>query len=208
MLLQRGMNCIMPDGAIKSGPFSALAAAMALCGANEASATTFQIDRLAFERIHQPTEQQASHGWMVRMSVVPADEGAGWDAPRSSRPPMTHEFGAWQLAGLGPLARSQPKPSKAGAEIQLVRLRPSTGNSFRGMRSIDAHVFEATPGGRSISDTYDFAGLDPDVFAKIKPVKTKNLPDEMDKPPSRKLTPRPRANEVLELGSKTSVISS
>ena len=71
------------------------------------------------------------------------------------------------------------------------------------MRSIDAHVFEATPGGRSISDTYDFAGLDPDVFAKIKPVKTKNLPDEIDKPPSRKLTPRPRANEVLELGSKT-----
>ena len=173
MVLQRRMNCIMRGSAFKLGTFLALVAAMALCGANEASATTFQLDRVAFERIHHPTEQQASRGWMTRLSVAPDDDSAGWDAPRSSRPTMTHGFGAWRLAGLGPLARSQSEPSKAGAEIQLVRLRPSATNWFRGMRSIDADIFQATPGGRSISDTYDFAGLDSDVSAKIKPVKTK-----------------------------------
>ena len=197
------MNGEMRSGAIKSATFLALTAAMAVCGANEASTTTFQLDRVALERIHYPTEQQVSHGWMARLSVVRAEDSAGWGSPRLSRSPTTHGSGAWRLAALGPLASRHSGPARAGAEIQLVRLRASARNPGVGSRSIDADVFEATPGGRPISDTYDFAGLDPDAFAKIKPVEMKEMPVQAAKPPNRGMTPPPRPYEVLELGANT-----
>ena len=60
-----------------------------------------------------------------------------------------------------------------------------------------------TPGGRPISDAYDFAGVNPEVFAPITPVKTKSMPVERKKPASRETPPPPRPNEVLDLGVRT-----
>ena len=199
----------------------ALTAAVAVCGANEAWTTPFQLDRLAFERIHHPTEQQVSRAWMARLSNAldkdsAVDAGAGPDSPLRSRPPMTRGFDSWRLAGLGPLAGDRAEPVKSGAENQFVRLRPSTRNSISGMRSIDTNIFVATPGGRPISDAYDFAGVDPEEFAPITPVETKRMPIEKKRMTSRRMpeprsreTPRrktslpPRPNEVLDLSVRT-----
>ncbi len=71
------------------------------------------------------------------------------------------------------------------------------------MRSFDGDVFVATPGGRPISDAYDFAGVNPEVFAPITPVQTKSMPVEKKIPAARKTPPPPRPNEVLDLGVRT-----
>ncbi len=196
------------NGAIKLGICLALTAAVAVCGANEAWTTPFQLDRLAFERIHHPTEQQVSRGWMARLSEASVedsavDAGAGPDSPWLSRPPITRGFDPWRLASLGPLAGGRADPAKSDAQTQLVRLRPSTRKSIGGMRSFDGDVFVATPGGRPISDAYDFAGVNPEVFAPIIPVQTKSIPVEKKKPMSRETPPPPRPNEVLDLGVRT-----
>ena len=194
----------MRSGAIKFGTYIALAAAVAVGGPNEAMTTPFQLDRLAFERIHHPTEQQASRGWMARQSDTPGDDsavvsGTEPDSPRPSRPPMSRGFDPWRAAGLGPLAGGRTEPPISDAENQLVLLRPSSRNSIGGTRSIGANVFVATPGGQPISDTYDFAGVDPKKFAPVTPVKTKKTPVEKKISPSRKSNRPPRPTEVLDL---------
>ncbi len=152
----------MRNSAFKSGIYLALTAAIVVCGANQAWTTPFRLDRLAFERIHQPTEQQASLDWMARLP----------DAP-----------------------------TKAVEEIRLVRLRPSA-RTFKGrVNSIDADILVATPGGRPISDAYDFAGVDPGGFAPITPVEIKR--QRTPEPPESE-TPEPiRSNEVLDLSVRT-----
>ncbi len=131
------------------------------------------------------------------------DTGAEPGSPKLSRPPMTRAFDAWRLAALGPLAGGLAEPAKAVAENQSVRRRPTTRNSIGGMRSIDGDVFVATPGGRPISDAYDFAGVNPELFAPITPVQTKSMPVEKKIPAARKTPPPPRPNEVLDLGVRT-----
>ena len=198
----------MRCAAIKYGTYLALTAAIAVCGTNEAWTTPFQLDRLAFERIHNPTEQQVSRGWMAQLSEASVkdsavDTGAEPGSPRLFRPTMTHAFDPWRLAALGPLAGGRAEPAKSDAQTQLVRIRPSARISIGGMRSFDRNVFVATPGGRPISDAYDFAGVNPEMFAPITPVKTKSMPVEKKKPASRETPSAPRPNEVLDLGVRT-----
>ena len=198
----------MRCAAIKYGTCLALAAAIVVCGANEAWTTPFQLDRLAFERIHHPMEQQVSRGWMARLPEASVkdsavDTSAEPGSPRLSRPPMTRAFDPWRLAALGPLAGGRAEPAKSDAQTQLIRLRPSTRNSIGGMRSFDRNVFVATPGGRPISDAYDFAGVNPEMFAPITPVKSKSMPVKKKKPASRETHSAPRPYEVLDLGVRT-----
>ena len=198
----------MRSGAIKLETCIALTATVAVCGAKEALTTPFQLDRLALERIHHPTEQRASRGWMAQLYDAPGksnavDPGAKLKSPWPPRPPMSREFDPWRLAGLGPLAAGRADPAKADVKDQLVRLRPRSRIAIGGMRSIDANVFVATPGGRPISDAYDFAGVDPKRFAPVTPVKTKRAPVEKKNPPSRKTKRPPRPTEVLDFSFRT-----
>ena len=190
----------MRRGATKSGAILALAAAMTVCAADEGSSTTFQFDRVAFEQIHTPAARQASRGWLAWPSPAPVEESAKPKSPNSSRLPSTHSVDAWRLANLAPISNRHSDLVRTVADVRLVRLRPSTRRTDGRMGSIDAKIFTATPGGRPISDTYDFASLDPDSFAAIKPAKPKKRPVENIKTPRRKITPPP--NEVLDLGVK------
>jgi len=188
----------MRCGATKSGAILALAAAMTVCGADEGSSTTFQFDRVAFEQIHTPAARQASRGWLAW--PAPGEESAKPNSPNSSRLPSTHSVDAWRLANLAPISNRHSDLVRNVADVRLVRLRPSARRTDGRMGSIDAKIFTATPGGRPISDTYDFASLDPDSFAAIKPTKPKQPPIENIKTPKRKIPPPP--NEVLDLGVK------
>ena len=70
----------MPSGAIKFGTCLDLTAAVAVCGANGAWTTPLQLDRLTFERIHHPTEQQVSRGRMARLPEASVKDSAADNA--------------------------------------------------------------------------------------------------------------------------------
>ena len=220
----------MRNGAVKSGICLVLTAMVAVCGANEAGSTPFRLDRLAFERIHHPTERQASLGWMARLSAMPgqagaADTGSGRYASWLAHKTMSRGIDSWRLARLGPLTRGWDGPAKADDGARLVRLRPITRISKGRVGSIDEDFFVATPGGRAISDAYDFAGVDPKGYAPITPVKMKRMPVKMKrtpvetarksaeknragrqrlpKPTSRNVRPPGDPNEVLDLSVRT-----
>jgi len=191
----------MTGGAIKSGAILALGVAMTVCGANEGSSTTFQIDHVAFEQIYHPTAQQASRSWMTWLSERPAGETAEQDSPYISGLPPSYGMDAWRSADPVPIWAHRSYLVKSGANDPLIRLRPSTNSTIVDKRPIDTKIFMATPGGRPISNTYDFAGLDPDAFAAINPAKPKIPPVEKVITPKSKLAPS--ANEVLDFGVNT-----
>lgn len=84
---------------------------------------------------------------------------------------------------------------------RLVRLRPSAGFGTGRARWVDAGVFEATPGGRPISDAYDFAGVEFERVARITPVDVKMIPAP-ESPVGRSNTPR-QSKKVWNVGLKT-----
>ena len=100
-----------------------------------------------------------------------------------------------------PTSNARAAVLEADDADQFVLLRASTEPFPDRTRPFDTGLLTATPGGRMISDTYDFAGLDPDSFAAIKPVKLKRQRGEKSETPEgSSATPR---DEVLGLGAKT-----
>ena len=68
-------------------------------------------------------------------------------------------------------------------------------------RFIDAEVFRATPGGRPISDAYDFTGLESERRAPITPVEPRRV--RKTEPEDGGAKRRRRSNDVLHVGINT-----
>ncbi len=83
---------------------------------------------------------------------------------------------------------------------RLVRLRPITGVVAGRARLVEAGIFEATPGGRPIADTYDFAGIDFERVASIAPVELKMKRDPVT--PRARSNTRPRSTGAWNVGLK------